>query len=43
MKSGIFVRTIVGGCVYQEVADFGGFASSGVGMGGGTCAFLRDG
>ena len=41
MKSGIFVRTIVGGCVYQEVADFGGFASSG--MGGGACAFLRDG
>lgn len=33
MKSGIFVRTIVGGCVYQEVADFGGLASSGGGMG----------
>ena len=41
MKSGFFVRTFVGGCVYQEVADFGGFASSG--MGGGACAFLRDG
>lgn len=40
MKSGFFVRTIVGGCVYQEVADFGGFASSGM---GGACAFLRDG
>lgn len=31
MKSGFFVRTIVGGCVYQGVADFGGFASSGMG------------
>lgn len=31
MKSGIFVRTIVAGCVYREVADFGGFASSGMG------------
>lgn len=31
MKSGFFVRTIVGGCVYQGVADFGGFASSRMG------------